>query len=74
MCQSKSYQLHNNVETTCMTSPEHIEEMELRTGGKAQKLESYSRPMYRMTRIIVNDFESENLYVLNFINKQNIIQ
>ena len=24
---------------------------------------------YRVTRIIVNDFESENLYVINFTNR-----
>jgi len=27
---------------------------------------------YRVTRIIVNDFESENLYVANFINRQTL--
>jgi len=38
MCQSKSGQLlHNNVGTTCTTSPEQIEVMEL---------EDYSRPRY----------------------------
>jgi len=31
------------------------------------RFESHGTQLYRVTRIIVNDFESENLYVVNFL-------
>jgi len=47
-------------------------QMMVGTGApKIQKSVKFAR-LYRVTCIIVNDFESNNLYVVNFINRQTL--
>jgi len=57
-------------QTDCMTYYCSLLLAEIASVKNIHRVSKTSKPKYRLTCIIVNNFESENLYVVNFINRQ----